>query len=458
MFPCRRALAVALLVLILCGNVLLSSAHEVSPSPLNNSERTDGSSRLRLLASGVAPSLEPLAPPIRVGVSSSAIAVDPTTNTTYVANMYSKTVSVISVAPSYSLSGILPTIDNPTGLMVDSQDHLLFVESYNYSNFPSTNGTIESFSTSSGSLVGSAEVGAFPWGMVVTPHPHELFVANYYGGGLSILSVNPLRVLTSLNLTAYGLAYDPIDGMVFAASDVLNGSVIEIDPVTNSILDTIKVGGTPEYILFNPWNGLLYVPCSADSDGIQNSTYVINTAAGVVVAVAPLPANPGLVALDSANGDVIVATSRFTNQRQFYDGNLTVISEASKTVVANLPIDAYFYGLVSDNATGALYLLDHGNLTVLSGTTASLSYTVAVNVSAYLVAVNPDRGALFIVDPSYDIYSTGEVDVYQAPMPISTVSTSAGNSFPILLVLGASVVVGAAAVLLYTMGRRRTGR
>ncbi|MGA7845660.1 MAG: hypothetical protein WCB18_01030, partial [Thermoplasmata archaeon] len=154
--------------------------------------------------------------------------------------------------------------------MIDEQDHALFVTTYNpVGNILTNNGTVTAYSTTSDSMIGSVQVGAFPSAMAFSPRADELFVANYYSGGLSIFAVSPFRLLTSLNLTAYALVYDPFDGDVFAATSELNGSVTQIDPMTNAIVNTVRVGGTPDFLLLNPWNGLLYVPCSGFSDGLQ---------------------------------------------------------------------------------------------------------------------------------------------------------------------------------------------
>ena len=403
------------------------------------------------------PVLRQLSPAVSVGGGSSAIALDSLAGTAYVANSASRTVSVISHSTTYWLSATLRTPQVPVGLLVDEQDQVLLVTGYNESGV--VNGTVTAYSMTNGSLLASVQVGVLPFSMAFSPNADELFVANYNGGGVSILSVSPLRLLMSLNVSSYGVLYDPFDGMVFCATGDLNGSVLEIDPMTNEIIHTIRVGGIPVLLFVNPWNQYLYVPCLNSSDGLQNATYVINTAAGVPVGVAPLPAQPSMLGFDTSNGDVIVGSNRFTNQQQFFDGNLTVISGATSMVVATIPISPYFYGLGSDNATGALYLLTRGNLTVFNATAVSPLYEVAVNGSAFLLSVDPGRGALFIVAPSYSVDDSGQVDVYRAPLGVplevpETVAPTGGPSLG-LWPLGLSIAAGAVVALVYGIRRRR---
>lgn len=151
-------------------------------------------------------------------------------------------------------------------------------------------------------------------------------------------------------------------------------------------------------------------------------------------------------------------SSRFTNQQQFFDGNLTVVSEGSNTVYANVPVSAYFYGGVTDNLTGALYALTLQTLTVFNATTVTPIYSTNVNESAYFLAVDPARGAMFIVDPSYDIYVPGEVNVYEPPLPSAAATSAsflglpAGEGFGVVLGV---IAVATAVVAFFARVRQR---
>lgn len=460
--PLAQASATIASVLILCTVVAISGLPlQTDSHPLESIRPIMGPSAVVPSNTGDPPSLRSIASPISVGMGSYPMVVDSVTDTIYVVNAGSDTISVITYSTSWSLTATLSVPAYPSSFLVDDQDHELLIGSYNPmgpANAPLA-GTITAISTTTDTTLGSVQIGGLPFSMAFSPHMNELFVAKYYSGNVSVLSVNPLRLLATINVTtSYGLLYDPLDGLVFDASGELNGSVLAIDPVTNAIVSSVKLGSTPESLLLNPWNGLLYVPCGVYTPNyypsIENATYVINTSAEVPVAIAPLPAQPRLVALDTSNGDVIVGTSRFTNQRQFFDGNLTVVSDTGNTVSANLPINAYFYGLVSDNVTGALYLLDGGNLTVLNATSIAPAYTVGLNVSAVLLAVDPTRGALFVGYPTYVIGTTGEVYVYQAPSPAAITTASVGGTFPLVVVVSPSIVVGAVVASVYAVFRK----
>lgn len=464
MSPLTKAASVIALASTLCTVAFVTGLpNQVVRHPTELLGQVSESSGNATSNTGPSALLRAIAPAIAVGVGSSEMIFDSATNTTYVMNTGSETISVITGTTTFSLSGTLSVGVYPSSLLVDDQDHQLLIGSYNPmgpGNAP-LNGTITVYSTTTDALVGSVQIGGIPFSMAFSPHTDELFVAKYYSGNVSVLSVNPFRVLTTINVTtSYGLLYDQFDGLVYDGSGELNGSVLAIDPMTNTIVSTIRLGSTPENLLLNPWNRLLYVPCgvyySNYYPSVENATYVVNTSAAVPVAIAPLPAQPGLVALDSTNGDVIVGSSRFTNERQFFDGNLTVISGRDNTVSANIPVSAYFYGLVSDNVTGALYLLTSGNLTVFNATTVSPLYTVELHEYPNLLAVSPSWGALFIVNPSWETGVPGEVGVYQAPLPVTVTTATEGGSFPlVLIVVSASIGAGAVVASIYAVLRWR---
>lgn len=238
-------------LVLLCSLPTECVLHEFGSPSVGATAPTFGLGGSYIRAAEFAPSLQSIGSPIRVGVSSSAVAMDLAAGKVYVANSYSKTVSVISYTAGFILADTLSTPQNPDALLIDETDHLLFVAGYN-TTFGPGNGTVTAYYTTNDSRLGSVRVGALPWSMVLGSRQHELFVANYDGGGISVISLTPFRFVTSINLTSDGLVYDPFRGMVYSSTRGLVGNVAEIDPGTNSIVGEISVGGSPGALLVNP--------------------------------------------------------------------------------------------------------------------------------------------------------------------------------------------------------------
>ncbi len=375
-----------------------------------------------------------------VGGSLSAIVVDEPAKKIYVANYHASDFSVISTV-SHTLENLVATGVNPDEFLADDQDHLIFVgNSYHYGPYDNcegpcpTNGTVTMYSTATDAPVSTVVVGMEPVSMAFSPRSDELFVANEFSLNVSIISVSQGRLVGSLDLPSLAVAADPANGMVYSAGGGPNGSVSVINSSTNSIVTTIAVGGVPEYLVLDPWNGDLYV-----GNPGSNSVEVISTLTNRVIAAVAVPGQPYLMKVDSVNGDVIVTSFEFSNERQFYNGTLTAISAATNTVFRSIAISAYQYGMAVDNVTGAAYLLASGNLTIFNASTVVPLYTDPVNSSAYLLACDPAGGAIYVASPNYYVGMSGVVNIYVAPLPIP-VSPASGILGP--YPLGVPVIVG----------------
>jgi DNA-binding beta-propeller fold protein YncE len=217
---------------------------------------------------------------------------------------------------------------------------------------------------------------------------------------------------------------------------VVNGS-------TNSVAEVIQTGGSPYAGVFDPWNKMLYV---ADGNLTADWVDVISTDTNQIVSKIGLTAAAAQLTVDSLTGDLLVGTHMFSNERQDYAGNFTMVSAATNKVTKTFVWSPYVYSIVSDNATGAVYFLGHANLTVFNATTMAPVYGDPINSSAYLMALDSTDDTLWIVNPSYYVGVPGSVDIYSSPLPIPPPASSswgAGwNSLAATVAIG-SVVTGA---------------
>ena len=97
-----------------------------------------------------------------------------------------------------------------------------------------------------------------------------------------------------------GVTYDPVNDYIYA-TNAGSGTVSVIDGATRAVVDTITVGGEPLQGVFDPDNGLTYIPHTS------SSISVINGASRTVVATVPNVPNPVFLTYDSANGNIYAA-------------------------------------------------------------------------------------------------------------------------------------------------------
>jgi YVTN family beta-propeller protein len=87
-----------------------------------------------------------------------------------------------------------------------------------------------------------------------------IYTADVYSNTVSVIDGKTNKLLTSIptgGLTTDGVAYDPLDGNIYAVN--AGGTVSVIDGSTNKVINTIKVGSNPLAAKFNPDNGCIYV-------------------------------------------------------------------------------------------------------------------------------------------------------------------------------------------------------
>ena len=386
-----------------------------------------------------------------VGTSSYAMAIDPAAGRAYIANYYTNNITVISTSSHNQVVTIPVGIgaEYPTNLLDDSTDGLILVLSNPYwgSNTCEApcpgNGTVTAFSTSTNAPVGQVAVGTNPEGFVFSSHSDEAFVSNLLPGTVSVISPQPFGLKATLSLATYSLIADPANSAVYALETGLPGNVTVINGTTNSIAAVIGTGGSPYMGVYDPWNRILYV---GDGNRTQDWIDVISTVTDHLVTEVDLPGQDFQMTVDSLTGNLLVGTDQFTNERQFYGGNFTVISRSTNAVLQTIPWSPYVYAVISDNATGAVYFLGEGNLTVFNATTMSPAYSAPVNRDAYEMALDTSDDTLWVLNPSFYIGVPGSVDIYKAPWPISSSGSPAGvlgwTDLPAPVLLG-SVVAGA---------------
>ncbi len=145
----------------------------------------------------------------------------------------------------------------------------------------------------------------------------------------------------------------------------------------------------PEWLAYDSADTSFYVAVSPSSvevvpysaSGYLNVTHII-----------PVGSAPFGVAFDSGRGDIFVANT--------VSSNVSVISDATQTVVANIAVGVGPLGVAYDWVTDEIYVANNGtaNVSVISGTTLSVVATVSVGMNPLGVAFDGATGRLFVAD------------------------------------------------------------
>ena len=99
-----------------------------------------------------------------------------------------------------------------------------------------------------------------------------IYTANVYSNTLSVIDAatnNVIDTVQSSGSIVDGVTYDPVNDYIYAAN-AGSGTVSVIDGATRAVIDTITVGGDPQQGVFNPSNGLTYIPNTGSGTHLGN--------------------------------------------------------------------------------------------------------------------------------------------------------------------------------------------
>lgn len=239
----------------------------------------------------------------------------------------------------------------------------------------------------------AGEVAPIPGG------PHGIAIVHAAGVGVTddgrngqavIFNLKTLAVIKRLAIQpgADAVTYDPVSGHVFVI-DGDTGGIAVIDPVRESVITTIQVGGDLEYAVPGD-NGRLYV------NGVTHrQIFRIDTASNRIDAAWPVAEcqSPHGLAIDTATHRLFTSCE---NQR------LLVVNSDNGTVVATLPIGRGTDAAHFDAKRRLIFSSNgrDGTLSVIREIDADRFVpltTVKTALSGRTMALAPASGRVFVV-------------------------------------------------------------
>ncbi len=310
---------------------------------------------------------------VPVGADPSALAVNPFSNQTYVANSLDNSLTVID-----GLTNVTSTVTvgaGPCAVAVNPATDVVYVANSLGGSVTAVNGATHQTET--------IAVGSGPCALAVNPVTDMIYVTNSLGGSVTVIdgaNNSTENVTTGTGPTA--VAVNPVTNLIYVA-DSYDNTVTVIDGATNSI-ETVAVGTGPCAIAVNPVTNTIFVANSFSNDvtvidGANNSTQTVTVGAG-----------PGAIAVNPVVNQAYVANEN--------DNSVTAIDGAT------LATDEIAVGTgpcaISANAiSGKVYVANFGSgsVTVIDGTTHSAA-TVATGNNPYAVAPNPVTGKVYAMN------------------------------------------------------------
>jgi YVTN family beta-propeller protein len=240
-------------------------------------------------------------------------------------------------------------------------------------------------------------VGNNPFYDAVNPLTNQIYVANYIDGSMSVINgANNSVITVPATIGPYGVAVNPATGNVYLTSPifpevlVFSASGALITTITDPSFDE------PTGVAVNPATNMIYVANGGCTCG--NTVSVISGATNTVVAVVPVGGGPFAVAVNSVTNRIYVTNCD--------DGTISVINGATNTVIGPAipdgnPPGSSPQGIAVNPVTNKIYVTDQafGTLLTIDGNTNTPGTPQVIGFSPTGVAVDAIRNIIYVADP-----------------------------------------------------------
>jgi YVTN family beta-propeller protein len=273
------------------------------------------------------------------------ISVNPSTNTVYVANSGSNTVSVID-GKTNNVTTNIPVGTYPNDLSVNPSTNTIYVANRD-------DNTISVIDGKTNNVTANITVGERPWAVSVNPSTNMAYVANFYGDTVSVIDGKTNNVTANITVgkSPSDLSINPSTNIAYV-SNYDNNTVSVIDGKTNHIIATIKVGTKPSAVSVNPSTNTVYV---ANQD--DNTVSVIDGKTNNVTANITVGKRPNDLSVNRSTNTVYVA-----NQD---DNTVSVIDGKTNHIIATIKVGKDPLAVSVNPSTNVAYVANHGDNTVL---------------------------------------------------------------------------------------------
>jgi YVTN family beta-propeller protein len=269
-------------------------------------------------ADGAGPTVRSVVP---VGQAPQGLAVSPGGGPVLVANIGSRTVSVID-HDAAAVSASLPMPGTPRYVTVSPDGRRAYVSMYSGEGADSAVAAIDLASGSVSALVPSSPE---PYALAVAP-TGDVYVPSHGSSSVAILDGQTLEFGRSVTVdpNPHSVAFSPSRGRAYTANHE-SGSISVIDVASNTVVGTVDVGPSPHSLAASP-DGRLVAVANYD-DGTVSFVETIGTRTTMTVPVGPTPQHLTF----SADGRRLYVVNEDTDA-------VTTVDVATGAVVATTPV------------------------------------------------------------------------------------------------------------------------
>jgi YVTN family beta-propeller protein len=325
-----------------------------------------------------------------------AIAINPVTDIIYVPNSNTNNVTLIDGATNSYFTTLTDTgASLPFAVGINPVTNKVYVAN----NGSDSTTLIDADTNTLGTP--SIGVGGLPLALAANPVTNTIYVANQGSANVSVISgaTNAVTAIVSTGTLPAAVAVNPVTNSVYVANGGTN-NVTVINGATNSTSTVSDPSAVlPVDVAVNPVTNTIYVANHGTGSGSNGSVTVIDGITGIATdLVDPLAVAPNAVAVNPATDKIYVANNT--------SDNVTVIDGTTNTVSATIPAGVHPRALAVNSLTNQIYvanqgdgITDFGEITVINGITNAPSTVTDPSANApYGVGVNPVTNMIYVAN------------------------------------------------------------
>lgn len=265
--------------------------------------------------------------------------------------------------------------------------------------------TVLLFATTSSSPVSAQTVtatipaGNDPYSIAVNTVTNKIYVANYYGGGLTVNNSGTVTVIDGATNV----------GVAVPAGN--NPNAVAVNPMTNTIyVSNFNSGFLTE--INGSTNGSTEIPVGLSSHAIAVNTVTnkVYVESGTILEIIDGVTSPNAAfAFESGVGPV--AVNPVTNKIYVGNGNTVVVIDGATNASVGVPVGVDPYAIAVNTVTNKIYVANNnqggsGTVTVIDGATNAAT-SVPVGSQPAAIAVNTVTNKIYVANAGAGGTSSG---------------------------------------------------
>ena len=283
----------------------------------------------------------------------------------YIANYGSNTVSVINTTNN-TVTATIPVGAYPYGVSLSPDGSKVYVANSGSNN-------VSFINTATNTVIATVAVGTNPSIVCFSPDGSKIYVANSGSNSISVINAATISVTATITVgfSPSGISFSPDGSKIY----VTRGSTLGvINAATNTLTATVTVGSDAHGVIVSPDGSKVYVANAND-----NTVSVINTATNIVTNTLTVGQTPFVVSISPDGSKVYVAN--------FNSNTVSVINTATNIITATVTVGTNPYGIsISPNGT-KVYVTNSGSNTVSVINTSTNTVTATVPVDSSPISV-----------------------------------------------------------------------